>query len=61
MPDVKYVKYVIYDIYDIYDMFVTLTYTLCIYVNIFVKRSEDLMNTANQLLHPTKLCLWLKT
>ena len=36
MPDVIFV---INDIYYIYDMYVALTYTICMYVNIGVKRS----------------------
>ena len=39
MPYVMHVKYVIYYIYDIYDMYGALTYTICIYVDIGVKRS----------------------
>ena len=38
MPDVIYVRYVMYNICDIYDMYGSLTYTICIYVNIGVKR-----------------------
>ena len=39
MPDVVYVIYVIYDIYDIYDINGALTYIICMYVNMGVKRS----------------------
>ena len=39
MIDVMYVIYVIYDIYDINDMYGALTYTICMYVNMGVKRS----------------------
>ena len=31
--------YVKYDIYDIYDMYGAMTYTICMYVNMGVKRS----------------------
>ena len=36
MPNVIYV---IYDMYPIYDMYGYLTYTICMYVNMGVKRS----------------------
>ena len=39
MPDVIDVRYVLYVIYDIYDMYGALTYTICMYVNMGVKRS----------------------
>ena len=39
MPDVIYVKYVVYVIFDIYDMHGAMTNTICMYVNIGVKRS----------------------
>ena len=39
MPDVMYVIYVKYVIYDIFDMYGALTYTICMYVIIGVKRS----------------------
>ena len=39
MPDVIDVINVIYVINDIYDLYVALTYTICRYVNIGVKRS----------------------
>ena len=39
MSDDIYVIFVIYSIYDIYDMYGALTYTICMYVNISVKRS----------------------
>ena len=37
--DVLFVIYVIYVIYDIYDMYGSLTHTICMYVNMGVKRS----------------------
>ena len=39
MPDVMYVKYVKYVKYVIFDMYGALTYTICMYVNMGVKRS----------------------
>ena len=39
MPNVTYVTYVIYDKYDIFDMYGAMTNTICMYVNIGVKRS----------------------
>ena len=39
MADVIYVKDVIYVISDIYDMYGAMTNTICMYVNIGVKRS----------------------
>ena len=39
MPYVIYVKYVIYTIYDIHDMYSARKYTICIYVNIGVKKA----------------------
>ena len=36
---VIYVRNVIYVIYDIYDMYGALTYTICMYVNMGVKRN----------------------
>ena len=39
MPDVTYVIYVINDKYDIYYMYGDMTNTICMYVNIGVKRS----------------------
>ena len=39
MPDVMFVIYVKYGIYDIFDMYGALTYTICMYVNMGVKRS----------------------
>ena len=42
MPDVMYFIYVIYDtydIYDIYDIYGSLTYEICMDVNMGVKRS----------------------
>ena len=39
MPDVMYVIYVKYVIYDIFDMYGGLTYTICMYVKMGVKRS----------------------
>ena len=39
MPDGIDVRNFIYVIYDIYDMHSALTYTICMYVNMGVKRS----------------------
>ena len=39
MPDVIDVRNVKYVIFDMYDMYGTLTYTICMYVNMGVKRS----------------------
>ena len=40
MPDDIDVMFVIYVIYDIYDMYGALTQTICMYVNMGVKRSS---------------------
>ena len=39
MPDARYVIYDISDIFDMYDMYGAMTNTICMYVNIGVKRS----------------------
>ena len=39
MPDDIDVRNLIYVIYDIYDMYGALIYTICMYVNMGVKRS----------------------
>ena len=39
MPYAMYVIYVKYVIYDIFDMYDTLTNTICMYVNMCVKRN----------------------
>ena len=39
MPDIIDVRNVIYVIYDKYDMYGALTYTICMYVNMGLKRS----------------------
>ena len=56
MPDVIYYIYDIYVIYDIYDIYVALTYTICMYVNIGVKRR----NADNHLRYPITLFLRAK-
>ena len=59
MPDDIDVIFVIYVIYDIYDMYGALTHTICIYVNMGVKRSVILAETKLQheggIAHPTIL------
>ena len=39
MPDAVYIIHDIYDIFDMYDMYGSMRNTICMYVNISVKRS----------------------
>ena len=55
MPDVIDVRNVIYDIYEVYG---NLTYIICMYVNMGVKRS---VRTSGMQRYPDKLFLGSKT
>ena len=57
MPDVTYVIYVIYDKYDIFDMYGAMTNTICMYVNIGVKRSVRTSGTQPTILNILQNCL----
>ena len=58
MPDVIDVRNVIYVIYDIYDMYGALTYTICIYVNMGVKRSIRTSGMQPTILDILQKCIY---
>ena len=57
MTYVTYVIDVIYDKYDIFDMYGAMTNTICMYVNIGVKRSIRTSGTQPTILNILQNCL----